>query len=299
MALSTDRISLTTLRLFVAIAEEAALNRAAEREAIAPSAASKRLADLEADLHVILFERNPRGMRPTIAGESLLRHARRILSAAGALTAEMAEFRVGIRGHVRVLANLSAIVAYLPEELEQFFLNHPELRIELEERPTDKVIQGVVEGWAELGICSGDADLRELKSLAYRCDRLVMAMRKDHPLASGAGISFVDTLPYDQIGLHADSSIFIRSRIAAREAGLPLRRRIHVPGFDAVCRTVQANLGIALIPEPVFNILGPPMGLHSEQLKDAWASREIVLVHHPDCALSRAAEALKNFLIPR
>jgi DNA-binding transcriptional LysR family regulator len=213
---STDRINLTTLRLFVAVVEEGGLTRAARREAIAPSAASKRLGDLESDLQVSLFKRSSTGMAPTPAGESLLQHARRVLTAAGSLAAELSEYRAGVRGHIRMLANLSAIVAYLPEELERFFLAHPDLRIELEERPTSGVVRGVDEGWAEIGVCSSDADLRGLHAGNFRQDRLVLLMRPDHPLAGHGPFAYAQTLTYDQIGLHAESSIFTRSQIAAR-----------------------------------------------------------------------------------
>jgi DNA-binding transcriptional LysR family regulator len=292
----TDRISLTTLRVFVAIAEDGVLTRAAAREAIAPSAASKRLADLEADLDIPLFLRSKTGMTLTPAGESLLQHARRILIAAGSLAAELSEYRAGVRGHIRMLSNLSGIVAFLPEDLERFFLTHPDLRIELEERPTSGVVRGVEEGWAEIGICSGDADLGSLDAMTYRADRLVLLMRPDHPLAGQGPLPYAETLGYEQIGLHAESSIFTRSRIAAREAGRPLNRRIHVPGFDAVCRTVQAGLGIALIPEPVFHILGPQMGLRFEHLTDPWASRELKIVTRGDRPLTSASALLFEHL---
>jgi len=295
-AMPIDRISLTTLRLFVAVVEEGSLSKAAERESIATSAASRRLNDLESGLDVALFTRNSRGMQLTLAGESLLQHARRMLLAASALSSELLEYRRGIRGHIRMLANLSAIVAYLPEALEAFFLVNPDLRIELEERPTAGVVRGVQEGWAEIGVCSADGDLGDLATLTFRRDRLVMLMRPDHPLAEGGPVAFADTLAYDQIGLHAESSIFTRSQMAARDAGRPLRRRIHVPGFDAICRTVQAGLGIGLAPLPVFELLGRPMNLHYQSLTDAWAERELKLVWRGDRPLSTAAQKLLEHL---
>jgi DNA-binding transcriptional LysR family regulator len=291
------RLDLTTLQLFVTVSEEASLTRAAAREAIAPSAASRRLADLERDLRVTLFTRRPNGMSLTPAGDTLLLHARRMLLAAEALSIELSEYGQGVRGHVRVLANLSAIVAYLPEDLERFFSVHADLRVELEERPTNAVIKGVAAGWAEIGICSRDADLMDLSADTYRRDELVMVMRPDHPLAGRGPLAFAETLEFDQIGLHAESSIFTRSQIAAREAGRPLLRRIHVPGFDAICRTVQANLGVGLIPRPVFDILGPMMGLHAEALTDAWAQRELVLVTRDPAALSLAAGLMRQSLL--
>jgi DNA-binding transcriptional LysR family regulator len=291
------RLDLTTLQIFVAIAEERSLTKAANRERIAVSAASRRLVELESFLEVALFTRHPKGMELTDVGRSLLVHSQRMLINAATMNAELREYREGIRGHVSVLANLSAIVAFLPEDLEPFFLNHPELRIELEERPTDRVVQGVMEGAADFGICSSDADLKGLEAAVYRRDRLVVMMRPDHPLANASSIEFSDTLPFEQIGLHAQSSIYTRSRMSAREAARPLRLRIHVPGFDAVCRTVRANLGIALIPEPVFETLGMPMGLHAVQLIDHWAAREIVLLTRPGEPLPAGAAQLREHLL--
>jgi len=232
----------------------------------------------------------------TAAGETIIVHARRLILSATALAADLAEYREGIRGHIRMLANLSAIVAFLPEDLERFFALHPELRVELEERPTSGVVRGVEEGWAEIGICSGDADLRGLRELTYRRDELVLVMRPDHPLAGQGPLPFANTLQYEQIGLHAQSSIFTRSQIAAREAGQPLKRRIHVPGFDAVCRTVQAGLGIAIVSEPVFEILGRPMGLHMERIAEEWAHRELKLVMSPNRPTTAAISLLVDHL---
>jgi len=291
------RLDLTTLELFVAVVEESTLTAAAAREAIAPSAASRRLADLERDLGVDLFVRHPKGMTLTPAGDTLLLHARRMLLAANALGVELEEYGQGVKGHVRVLANLSSIVAYLPEDLQSFFSAHADLRVDLEERPTDGVVKGVAAGLAEIGICSGDADLMGLRADHYRHDRLGVLMRPDHPLAGQGPLSFAETLDHDQIALHEESSIFTRSQIAAREAGRPLRRRIHVPGFDAICRTVQADLGIALIPQPVFEVLGRPMGLHLEPLVDAWAARELVVVVRDAAQLSSAAALLHRHLV--
>ena len=290
------RLDLTTLQIFVAIADERTLTRAAEREHIAVSAASRRLVELERFLNVDLFVRHAKGMELTDVGRSLLAHSRRLLLNAATMSAELREYRQGIRGFVTLLANLSAIVAFLPDDLESFFLQHPELRIELEERPTDRVVQGVLDGTADIGICSADADLKGLDSAVYRRDRLVVVMRRDHPLAAAREVGFADTLDYEQIGLHAESSIYTRSQMAAREAARPFRRRISVPGFDAVCLTVRANLGIALIPEPVFDILGRGMGLHAVALTDGWASREIVLVTRPGETPSAAARLLKTHL---
>jgi DNA-binding transcriptional LysR family regulator len=272
------RIDLTTLHLFVAICEEGNLTRAAARQAIAPSAVSKRLNDLEEMLGVTLFERLPTGMAPTPAGDLLLHHARITLLNVEKIAVELGEYAQGVRGHVRMLANLSAIVEFLPEDLPGFFRIHDRIRLDLQERPSAEVIRGIDEGAADIGICSADVETRGLHTFPYRRDRLVIIVPAGHSLTRGGPIHFADTLDFDHIGLHAESSIYLRSQFAAHQAGKAIRLRVHVPGFDAVCRMVHAGMGIGLIPDRAFDALSEGMNLRSIPLLDDWAERELRIV---------------------
>lgn len=290
------RIDLTTLQLFVAICEEGNLTRASQREAIAPSAVSKRLHDLEEILHVSLFERQPTGMVLTPAGESLLHHARVTLLNIEKIAVDMTEHAHGVRGHVRMLANLSSIVEFLPDDLPAFFRTHSLVRLDLQERPSADVVRGVEDGAAELGICSSDVGTRGLTRYAYRNDRLVIVVPYDHPLAECAEVSFSDTLDYDHVGLFATSSIYLRSQYAAQQIGKSLRLRVHVPGFDAVCRMVQAGMGIGLIPDRAFDVLSHGMRLAAVRLTDAWANRELMLVARGQAGLSATSRLMLDHL---
>jgi DNA-binding transcriptional LysR family regulator len=290
------RLDLTTLQIFLAIQEEGSLTRAAGREAIAVSAASKRLVEMEQALGVALYVRKARGMTLTPAGETLLTHARRILLSVEKIGEELAEHAHGLRGYVRMVANLSAIVEFLPEDLRIFLNLHEQLKIDLEERPSGAVVKGVEDGWAEIGICSGDIDTRDLYNVLYRRDRLVLVMRDDHPLAQRDRVSFVDTLEFDHVGLHAHSSINMRTHLASRSAGRHLKTRIHVPGFDAVCRMAQVGMGLGVIPYDVFLAIGRPLGLIAVELDDSWAARELRIVVRDESSLSPATHALYNYL---
>ncbi len=104
------RIDLTSLQLFVAVCELGSIGRAAEREFIAASAISKRLSDLEAALATPLLYRHARGVDLTPTGESLLHHARSVLYSLAKMQVDLSEYADGVRGHVRVHANISAIV---------------------------------------------------------------------------------------------------------------------------------------------------------------------------------------------
>ncbi|KGE69662.1 MULTISPECIES: LysR family transcriptional regulator [Pseudomonas] len=290
------RLDLITLQLFVAVFEEGTLTRAANREAIAVSAASKRLMELEQVLGVSLFVRRAKGMDLTAAGETLLHHARQMLFNVEKMGLELGEHSHGVRGYVRMLANLSAIIQFLPEDLRDFSELHPEVKTDLEERPSNGVVQGVLDGVADLGICSSDTDTKGLPSVTYRHDKLVVLMPADHPLAARKTLAFVDTLDSDYVGLHAASSINMRTHAAAREAGRMLRLRIHVPGFDAMCRMVQANMGIGILPQKAYELFGRALGLHAVPLTDDWSDRSLILVVRDEAQLSPVSRLLFEYL---
>ncbi|MBT1258992.1 LysR family transcriptional regulator [Pseudomonas pergaminensis] len=290
------RLDLITLQLFVAVFEEGTLTRAANREAIAVSAASKRLMELEQVLGVSLFVRRAKGMDLTAAGETLLHHARQMLFNVEKMGLELGEHSHGVRGYVRMLANLSAIIQFLPEDLRGFSELHPEVKTDLEERPSKGVVQGVLDGVADLGICSSDTDIKGLPSVTYRRDKLVVLMPADHPLAERETLAFSETLDSDYVGLHAASSINMRTHAAAREAGKMLRLRIHVPGFDAMCRMVQANMGIGILPQKAYELFGRALGLHAVPLTDDWSDRSLILVVRDKTQLSPVSRLLFDYL---
>lgn len=290
------RLDLITLQLFVSVFEEGTLTRAAAREAIAVSAASKRLMDLEHVLGVNLFVRRAKGMDLTAAGETLLHHARQMLFNVEKMGMELGEHSHGVRGYVRMLANLSAIIQFLPEDLRDFSELHPEVKTDLEERPSTGVVQGVLDGVADLGICSCDTDTKGLLSVTYRHDKLMVLMPAHHPLAARDSLAFAETLGSDYVGLHVASSINMRTHAAAREAGKMLRLRIHVPGFDAMCRMVQANMGIGILPQKAYELFGRALGLHAVLLTDAWSDRRLILVARDEAQLSPVSRLLFDYL---
>lgn len=296
------RIDLTSLQLFVAVCELGSIGRAAEREFIAASAISKRLSDLETTLGTPLLYRHTRGVDLTPAGESLLHHARSVLYSLEKMQGELSEYADGVRGHVRVHANISAIVQFLPEDLGVFRRDHEEIKIDLEEHLSAEVLRAVQEGAADLGICHLADGMSELQSLPYRDDRLVLIVPLGHPLAGNGEIdgeasgevAFVDSLDYDHVGLHTNSSIYVATRQAAFEAGRTIKLRIHVTGLDAMCRMIENGLGIGVMPGHAFELMRGGVGrrLTSVALSDSWARRQIRLVARDFSTLPVAARSL-------
>ena len=289
-------LSLKGLELFQITARKGSLQDVSEETGLSVSTISHHLRNLEDHLGVELFNHSRRPMVLTAAGETLLHHARRMLFDLEKMGLELDEHRQGMRGYVRMLANLSAIIQFLPEDLHDFTISHERVKVDLEERPSTGVVQGLIDGVADIGICSEDTDVQGLYSVPYKPDELVVVMRPDHALAQRDHVAFEDTLDSDHIGLHAASSINMRTHTAARSHGKPLRVRIHVPGFDAMCRMVQANMGIGVLPRKAFDLLGTPLGLRAVGLSDTWAKRTLILVVRDKAALSPVSLLLFDHL---
>lgn len=294
------RIDLTSLQLFVAVCELGSIGRAAQQEFIAASAVSKRLSDLEAAVGTALLYRHSRGVTLTPAGESLLHHARNVLFGLERMQGELSEYAGGVRGHVRVHANISAIVQFLPEDLGAFARTHSQIKIDLQEHLSPAVLHAVREGAADLGICHIPAAVAEhgLQGRTYRVDELVVVVPQGHPLAGRETLGFGDVLQCDIVGLHAGSSISLAMRAAAAQAGLPLRQRIQVTGLDAMCRMIDNGLGVGLVPGRAFALLQGVGRLAAVPLDEPWARRELALVARDFAALPVTARLLAEHLAP-
>ena len=294
----TRRLDLTTLQLFVVVCERGSIGKAAETEFMAPSAVSKRLSDLEATVGTALLMRHARGVSPTPAGQSLLHHARSVLFSLDKMQGELSEYADGVRGHVRVHANISAIVQFLPEDLGAFTRTHDAIKIDLEEHLSSEVLRAVQEGAADLGICNvtGAVQPHGLQTLPYRQDQLVLIVPTRHPLAERAALAFADSLDSDHVGLHANSSIYRAMHTAATATGRNIRLRIRVTGLDAMCRMIHNGLGVGLMPLRAFELMRGVGELKAVHLTDDWATRHIDLVARDFSSLPVSARLLVDHL---
>jgi DNA-binding transcriptional LysR family regulator len=269
---------LHSLRLFVAVAELRSLSKGAERVNMALSAASRRLKLLEEEIGAPLVRRLPHGMELTTAGITAERYAQAVLRMADQLAAHMAEHQSGVRGRIRVFASSSALVQRLARDLARFSRLHPEIKIDLEERPTADTLAALDRNQADLGVIIRGVGLHPYDSIAYAQDRLAVAVQADHPLAGRASIALNDILDAEFVALDTGTAIYRLMAGKAREAGRVLNIRVQVRSFEVMCQMVHHRLGIGVLPEAALRPLAEALGLKLIALDDAWATRDIDLV---------------------
>jgi DNA-binding transcriptional LysR family regulator len=271
------RFDLMTLNLVLAIAETRSISRGAEREHLALAAASKRLSDLEARLGVPLFERRARGVEPTDAGRAFVRHVRSLNASLHALESEVVEFSRGIKGHLRLVANASAIAECLPPDLAAFSQAHPQIRISLEDCTSAEVQAALAEGRADVGIFVSPVLESRLTTWRYREGLLAAVVPAGHPLADRTSVRFEALLDYDMVGLHVGAAVHELMREQALERGRTLKARLQVRGFDAIVQLVEAGLGVAILPAAVAERFSQLFRIAVLGLDEPWARRDYLL----------------------
>jgi DNA-binding transcriptional LysR family regulator len=290
------RIDLATLSLFIAVARLGSISAGARQSHLAVGAASKRISDLESTLGTPLLYRNASGVSLTDAGQACLAHAQRVLREVEQLAGTLSDFAGGVRGQVRIAANTSSITQFLPEDLAAFMRVHPAVRIELEEQNSSDIIAAVVENRADVGIVADRTPLRGLHSMQYRQDELVLVAPAGHPLSGRRRVAFADTLDYDYVGLPAATSLAMRLAEASARLEKPVRLRIQVRSFDAICRMVAATGGVGLLPRVAAEPHARSMRLRLIALADDWARRDLLLVVRDLDVLTVAARLLLTHL---
>ncbi len=268
---------LVDLNLFRHIAEAGSITHGAERAHLALAAASTRVRNMEQALGAALLVRGRQGVTPTQAGRTLLQHARAILRQAESLREDLGAYAGGAAGQIRVLSNTNALTEFLPEALSSFLAAHPNVSVDLQERLSDEIVGLIAEGTADVGIVAGTVDMSALETYPFRRDRFVLVVAREHALAKRTKIPFAQVLDYDFVGLDRASAL---QRFLAEKAapiGRPLRLRVQLRSFDAVCRLVECNVGIGIVPETTAHRVARTMAIAVVALSDPWAVRELTI----------------------
>lgn len=271
------RFDLADLGLFRDVVEAGSITHGAERAHLALAAASTRIRNMEQAIGAALLLRGRQGVTPTQAGRTLLQHARTMLVQAERLREDLGAYAGGLAGQIRVLSNTNALTEFLPEALSSFLSAHPHVSVDLEERLSDEIVGLIAEGVADLGIVAGTVDAGALETYPFRKDRFVLVVARDHPLAKRARIGFAQVLDRDFVGLDRASALQRFLADKAARIGRPLRLRVQLRSFDAVCRLVECNVGIGIVPETTARRTARAMGIVAVALTDPWAVRDLTI----------------------
>jgi DNA-binding transcriptional LysR family regulator len=293
------RIDLYSLRLFVSTARVGSIARAADIEHIAPSALSRRISELEHVLGLPLLIRSPRGIELTEAGKMVLAGGERIDKDLDQLARDVHTQGGQTAGTVRLFANPSSIIGFLPERLKAFREAFPLVDVALRDRTTGEVIRACLDDRADVGVGVRTHVSSGMDSWFFAVDPLVLVLPEGHELAKKRRVRFADVLAFPMIGMQAGGALDQLLQERAVGTGVAPTINVFVNSFDAVCRLVEVGLGIAIVPTSIVAAYGRNQPFVCRKLDEPWTHRELSLYALRKNPRPRSVEALIDALRSR
>jgi len=264
---------LADLRLMVRIADTNSLTRAAEQVHTSLPAASNRIKQLEQSVGTRLINRTSKGLTLTSAGQTMIKHSRLILEQIEQLRGEMLDISEGVDGRLRIMASTTAISEFLPSVIERFLAARPRTSIDLRERLSSDIVRAVADGVVDVGVILEDVGTSGLEIYPYRTDHMVLAVPAGHPLADRRAVSFEETLDFDHVGLSQTSTLHAFLQQQAEMLRRHISLRAQVGNFEALCRMVQARIGVGVLTHLPAVRHARSMNIRIVELLDEWSVR--------------------------
>ncbi|MFJ1300268.1 LysR family transcriptional regulator [Pseudomonadota bacterium AL_CKDN230030165-1A_HGKHYDSX7] len=291
------KLDLPALEIFVAAIEEKSLSRAAQRENLVTSAASKRVAELERHLDRTLLVRHGRGVEPTPAGMLLYQRAKAILKSVQLAEQAIDQYSAEGQARIRLAANPSTSLQFLPPIMGRFLAARPHVSVDLIEAHSFDIARLVAESTVDIGIYHAVHPVPGVASFPFRRDRVGLVVPVGHALAQRSELYLEEALDYDLLGYFPRHSLDQFLAYAGQTLSRPPTVRMQVANFETRCRMIREGLGVGVVPERIAaNYLGS-MGLVLLRLKDAWAERQFYTCVRDIGSLNAAAADLLDTLM--
>jgi DNA-binding transcriptional LysR family regulator len=287
-------VNLEQLRSFVEVAQLGNFTRAAERLHLAQPSLSRQIASLEQDLGAELFHRARGGSTLTVAGESLLPLARRMLADAESVRRELAELAGLKRGRVRLGATPTLSISLVAEVLGAFHAAHPGIELHLSEQGSRRLLEELAGGELDLALIttSGAASAERFTVTPLLVEELVViSSASAPPVTTHDTIGLADVAGLPQILFSSTYDLRTTTDAAFQAAGLAPDVVLEGAEMDAVLRFVERGLGVAIVPAMV--LIDRP-GLRSVRLAGPALTRTISLARPADIAPTIAVEVMQR-----
>ena len=247
--MTPHRLQETAQRYFLEVVRSGSLTEAAARLNVSASAISRQVAMLEELLGTPLFERRPRGMVPSAAGELLAAHARRSALEAERVVSDIQGLQGLQRGHVRIACSSGFANEFLPRAIVAFRALHPGIQFDLKACDPIDVTGAVLLGDADIGLTYSRAAMQGIR-VAHRQPASVFAlMRPDHALARQRSVTLAQMLPFPLALSGPDTTVRQLFDVACSNRGVVFGPALVSNRFEALASFVLHGGGLAIAGE--------------------------------------------------
>jgi DNA-binding transcriptional LysR family regulator len=166
-------------------------------------------------------------------------------------------------------------VGSLPERLSAFCKKYPSVEIALHEHITEDVVRACLDDRADIGVGVQRSVPSALRSWHFDDDPLIVILPLDHPLAAKRKLHMTDLGAYPLVSIRTGGALDRLLHDRALEASVVMRTSVTVTSFDAVCRMVEAGLGIGVIPRRAADAFTGKGRFVRRGLDEPWSNRNL------------------------
>ena len=290
-------MNLEQLRAFVTVAQLGNFTRAAEQLHLAQPSLSRQISTLEQSLGAELFHRARAGSTLTVAGESLLPLARRMLADAASVRRELDELAGLQRGRVRLGATPTLCISLVAEVLSAFHATHPGIELHITESGSRGLMDHLAGGELDLALIttSGAASPERFSVAPLLVEELVLISSAGAPpLTARESIGLGEVAGLPQVVFSSTYDLRATTDAAFAAAGLSPYTVIEGAEMDAVLRFVERGIGVAIVPAMV---LIERSGLRSVRLSDPTLTRTISIARVADISPTAAVGVMEQTIV--
>lgn len=241
-------MELAQIEAFLAAAECGSFSRAAELLHVAQPSLSNRIQSLEREVGQVLFERMGRGVRLTDAGRWFLPYAQRAKRSLEDGLRVLQGAREGTAGRLSI-GTAPAVGTYvLPRLLKVFCDRHPGVDVSVRTGHSDEVLQMVLEDDVQMGF-GRPISHPDVHTVTLFRDELVLVVSSQHRYAKRGQVTVEELAKESLILFDRDSSYYAMILNLFRDVGMVPEQRMQLDSIEATKKMVEANLGVALLPE--------------------------------------------------
>lgn len=258
----------TALRYFLEVARRGSVSDAAQVLHVTASAVSRQVSMLEQSLGASLFERHPRGMRTTAAGELLAAHARRMSLDAAEVIAAIDAMQGMRSGHLRLGSTGGFAIDFLPSLIARFRQAHPGIRFSLSVGMPADVTRQLLDGETDIGITYSRIAHKGIHVPHAQAASVVIVMPPDHPLAGQDAVT-LHQIRHEAIALPgADTTVRQLFDIACSNRQIAFEPVLECSQFETLLNFVRRRGGLSIAGAASVRHLREQGQLHAAQLRE-------------------------------
>jgi LysR family transcriptional regulator, transcriptional activator of the cysJI operon len=241
-------MQIENFKIFADLVETKSFSKAAKLNGITQSAVSQQARSMERNFKTLMIDRSQKQFNLTREGQRIYDAAKEILHVYEKLLSELQEMKKVISGTIRISTIYSIGLHELPPYIKKFLHDYPSVNVRIEYRRSNLVYEDILHNSVDFGLVAFPQKLRQIETIPFRNDRLVLITHPNHPLARTTEVDLKSLAGHKFIGFDPD----IPTRKAVdqifRDNKLEITPVMEFDNIETVKRAVEIDHGIAIVP---------------------------------------------------